>query len=141
MIVPNPQWLKKITIGVAQHFKAFANFNGYHFYLHGSYNDNKEYDRIIELRIDGPIINQLSIDYFRLTFGIVVLFSTKIETNVYDNITIAGLISESFSEICVTDLGRLLPKGDLIINDFGIVKGTRVRGGSVESIYEIYLTN
>lgn len=103
-----------------------------------------EQNEFIELRVDGPICTQLSRNYFRLLVGVNVLFSSDNETNYQSSSIFAGLIASYFSEICLLDdddivVGRLLPNNDIVINDFGIVKNTKIKQGSIEAVYEIRL--
>ena len=131
MYTPDFKWSKWIKVSVVKHFDAMATANGVHFYIAGTGNDNAEYDRFIEFRLDGPIITQLSKGYFRLMVGVNILYSTDIETNYLDDVVLAGLIQEAFSEICVYKygdgdayLGRMLPS-EITTNNFGVVKDTK----------------
>lgn len=148
MLVPNPKWARWIKTSIVKHFDAVATANGVHFYLDDTHNDTATYDRFIELRVDGPIVTQFSKGYFRLTAGVNVLYSTDVETNYLDDAILSGLILESFSEICVYKyndgdayLGRMLPNDEIVINNFGIIKDTKIKTGSVEAVYEIFLEN
>jgi len=148
MFTVNPNWNKWILISVIKHFQVLATTNDWHFPIPGTISTNSIHDRFFELKLDGPKVTQLSRDYFRLLFGVNILYSTDIETNYQDDVIMSGLIAEAFSEICVYKwgdgdeyLGRFTPIKDTVVNNFGIVKDTRIKQGSIESVYEIYLEN
>jgi len=141
MYSPNPEWSKLILIALAKHFKQVADDNGYYFHIVGTDDYTSSHPIVIELNVEGPIITQKSINNFKLLFGVQVHYSTKIVNHYLNRFIIEGKLQEAFTLICVDGLGSLKPVEEIVTNYFGEAKSTRNQQGSVESVFEIYLTN
>jgi len=148
MNTPNPEWVKRIFISAAKHFKLVANTNSIPFHLRGTTRDTSIHDEYIEFYMDEPHIQQISNNVFRIVVGINVIYSVDYSSNKYRPLDITGIILDAFSEICVYDsydnyLGRMLPlDSGITVNNFGDMDDkVKINSGSVEAVYEIYLPN
>lgn len=142
MFTVNHLWYKWILRSITKHFKDMADNTGIYFHIGDNFTAGQ--NAFIELKVDGPIISQLSRNYFRLLVGVRVFFSTDDNDNYQASAILSGLIASYFSEICLLNdedevIGRLLPNEEMRVNDFGIVRDTKIKQGSVESVYEVRL--
>jgi len=153
MYTVNPNWAKWILISAIKHFKEVADSNDIYFHIPNSHRDTSSQNRFVEFKMDGPIINQICRNEFKLLVGISILYSTDISDNYQDEVKIGGIFASSFTDICIYSWGdgdqfvgtlklRQTASDKLVINNFGEAhKDIRTKQGSIEGIYEIHLRN
>lgn len=149
----NSKWPKWILISSMRHFKDVADANNIHFHIGGSPRFTAPHNRFVEFRMDGPITTQVSHNNFKLLVGISILYSTDVQSDYQDECKIAGLFAAAFTDICVFRYGdtddflgtltlRQTNSDGVKINSFGESSfDTKIRQGSIDALYEMYLRN
>lgn len=157
----NKNWPRWIFASIADHFKAAADENEIPLLIEGIEDRTSEKIRKIshaELRVNGPVVRELSKNYFYLTVNVnVILQSMMTEENGYDIIQDCGVFLEAMGPFDVfkhgngpeddgTFLGCLDLRTDVneavFVAHFGqLNQETRIRESMVGGKYQIFLQN
>jgi len=144
MLTPNPSWNLWIHRSAATFFKDIADTNSIAFYIRGVYDKSEQNKEFIEYHTGDLKVTQVSRGYFKIEVPISVAYSVDLSSNVQRDKQIAGLLLESFDNICVykygdddSYVGSMLPS-EVSILDLG--QKDQIQQGFVETVYEVYLT-
>lgn len=149
-----PRW---IFASISKHF--FDRRNGVDFYIEGQHRDAKINKELIELRIDGPYVTEMSKDVYKYYTEVSVLIQTLKNDKDYHRIhTLTGMIAAAMTDINVYKFGKGLqddatqfvgclqlvqdvPSRERVqINNFGQIEtSTPLMQASVEAHYKLII--
>ena len=152
----NENWPRWCFASISKHFD--DNRQGIPLFIEGQPRDTRALDAHIELRVDGPEVNELSRGFWRLYFEVNVLVEWKQnDANYHTQHQNVGIVAKIFTCIPVYKYGtnpqddgsfvgylKLLSdwrRGESVeAHNFGVIDvGTRVMQSTVEGHYEMHL--
>lgn len=144
----NSNWTRWIYASTSKYFKTIADTYPIHFFLEGLERDTNEYTKWIEFKLNGPVIEEISSNVFKIIIDINILWSINLEKDdFHEPYRIIGLLTEAMSDICVykygdddSYLGTLQLNGSARVQNFGQIKqDLQIVQGFVEQEYQMIL--
>jgi hypothetical protein len=153
------QWSEWFFASCAKHFGTKMNSLGIHYFVEGAERQTEVQTSFVEFRFDGPRIQEVSRDYFRLTIEINLLVSTVKGSgeSAYKHNSVVGHVENAFTKINIYKLGiptdiandgsfvgcldlRDDIKEAVVVNNMGKVRpDTRLIQSTVEGHYRMFL--
>lgn len=128
-------------------------------YIEGNWRDTSKAPKVIEIRMDGPYVTEISKDYYRLYTEISILVQATLDQN--DAHILQKLLGKSFDAFtasikifkfgsgpeddqsllgCATLINDIDRRERVQVNNFGLIdKSVNIAQGTVEGHYELFL--